>query len=264
MLQECLHNVQFAGIRRFHQGGRPVAGVRVHRHSERQEFVDQTRHAETGSIGQGCSAIGVPCLRIGSRRQKLQRLGFILVPNGQENIRTPTRVTKDADVTRLTGTVPMIGTVRSGLCVDSANDLYCSDTVGNRIYRYRSNGTVELFVGSGNQGAIDGNGVFTSFNGPTALACDSADNLYVWDSGNYIIRRINQARDVTTITKSGGGQNMDGIQGNISFNWVYSMAVDGNGNLIVAGYSCIRKLSADLRATTIPGSSWGILGWVVG
>ena len=33
------------------------------------------------------------------------------------------------------------------------------------------------------------------------LACDSADNIYVWDYGNALIRRINQNRDVVTITR---------------------------------------------------------------
>ncbi|MEI9962089.1 MAG: hypothetical protein WDM76_13450 [Limisphaerales bacterium] len=62
--------------------------------------------------------------------------------------------------------------------------------------------TNEVFVGSGNSGAIDGSGVFTSFSSPTQLACDAADNIYVWDGG-VRLRRINQNRDVTTSIASG-------------------------------------------------------------
>lgn len=63
----------------------------------------------------------------------------------------------------------------SGVCVDSVNNIYYSG--GNQIYRWSPNGAVEVFVGSGNQGSTDGNGIFTSFSGPGALAADDADNI---------------------------------------------------------------------------------------
>lgn len=99
------------------------------------------------------------------------------------------RVGTDAYVsaTLLSGTA-----VPWGVCADSQNNIYISDSQGNKIWRYRTNSVLEVFAGSGNSGATDGNGIFTSFNTPTALAADAADNIYVWDSGNHKIRRINQ------------------------------------------------------------------------
>jgi sugar lactone lactonase YvrE len=83
-------------------------------------------------------------------------------------------------------------TSSSGICFDSANNLYYSG--GNRIYRYNSStGTVAPFAGSGISGYFDGQGtLLTAFSNPTALACDQADNIYVWDSGNQRIRRVDQ------------------------------------------------------------------------
>src|ERR1017187_1447483 len=89
--------------------------------------------------------------------------------------------------------------IYSGICFDSANNLYYSG--GNRIYRYNpNNGSVQAFAGNGTAGKFDGQGpVFSQFSNPTALACDQADNIYVWDSGNASIRRIDQGQNVTTI-----------------------------------------------------------------
>jgi hypothetical protein len=121
------------------------------------------------------------------------------------------------------------GVVNSvGLCADSLNRVYISDSVGNKIYRWLTNGTLEVFVGSGNSGSIDGNGVFTSFSNPTALTCDFADNIYVFDAGSRI-RRVNQNRDVVTITGHPG--NSDGQGTNASFDTVFGMAADASGNI---------------------------------
>ena len=138
-----------------------------------------------------------------------------------------------------------------GVCADSQNNIYISDSQGNKIWRYRTNSVLEVFAGSGNSGAIDGNGVFTSFTTPTALAADTADNIYVWDSGNRKIRRINQNRDVVTIT-GGSATSTDGQ--NPSFNAVSSICVDGVGNLILACGASVRKMSVTTNGLTLAGS----------
>ena len=153
----------------------------------------------------------------------------------------------------------------SGLCVDSANNLYYSSGMfgGNKIYRWRTNGVVEVFAGSGNIGSADGNGIFTSFNSPTALASDSADNIYVWDSLNSLIRRINQNQDVATIAgKLGVSTSLDGTGTNAHFGGVYAMCADSSGNILVAcatdnsgnGGICVRKMNAQTNVTTVAGS----------
>jgi hypothetical protein len=136
-------------------------------------------------------------------------------------------------------------------CVDSANNIYVSDYLGQKNWRYKTNGVLEVFVGSGNTGSADGNGIFTSFNHPGALAADTADNIYVWDSSNYKIRRINQNRDVVTLSGGSSG-NSDGQ--NPSFNSVSAMCFDSSGNLILACGSSIRKMSVTTNGVTLAGS----------
>lgn len=137
-----------------------------------------------------------------------------------------------------------------GACVDSQNNVYISDSSANKIWRYGTNGVLEVFAGSGNPGTIDGNGIFDSFYAPTAIACDAADNIYVFDSSGYTLRRINQNRDVTTIA-GGSFSPTDGLAP--KFNPVIGMCSDGAGGLILACGSCVRKLLVASNSVTLAG-----------
>jgi hypothetical protein len=165
------------------------------------------------------------------------------------------RIGSDAHVTQME---PASLGLFKGICVDSANNVYVADSgsgTGNRIYRYRTNGIWEVFAGSGNSGSADGNGIFTSFYYPTTLAVDSADNIYVWDSLNYIIRRINPNRDVVTIAgKKGISSQSDGVGTNASFNSISGMCMDDSGNVILACGSSIRKMTSSTNVITMAGS----------
>lgn len=185
---------------------------------------------------------------------------YLVAPNGTSLI----RIEPNGYGTR----IPLSNSVRDqedGLCVDSRNNLYISYPADNRIFRYQTNGVLEVFAGSGNAGSVDGNGIFTSFNSPKALASDSADNIYVWDSKNHVIRRIGQNREVVTIAGNKsivwGSTDLDadGVGTNASFYNVNGMCADSSGNIYLACYtprggSAIRKLSPTTNVTTLAGS----------
>jgi sugar lactone lactonase YvrE len=143
-----------------------------------------------------------------------------------------------------------------GLAVDSANNLYISDYGALKIFRFRTNGTLETFVGSGNGGSVDGNGIFTSFNYPTAMTVDQGDNVYVFDA--QTIRKINQNRDVTTIA----GQpfvysDVDGLGTGARFNTVNGLGTDNSGNVFIVAGQSIRRLSIATNVSTVAGSFSG-------
>jgi hypothetical protein len=140
----------------------------------------------------------------------------------------------------------------SGICVDSANNLYYSTRT--QIYRLGANGTLDLFAGSGSTGSENGNGIYASFSGPGALAADEAENIYVWDAGNQLIRRIDQSQNVTTIAGNGSSANADGVGTAASFNSIYAMDADNFGNVFLACGSCIRKIDASTNVWTVAGS----------
>jgi len=143
----------------------------------------------------------------------------------------------------------------SGLCFDSANNLYYSG--GNRIYRYNPNDeSVQAIAGTGTAGNFDGQGpVYSQFSSPAVLACDPADNIYVWDSGNYTIRRMDLSHSVTTLTGKGYYySSIDGQGTNATFTAVSSIFADNSGNLYFVCGSCIRKMDAQTNVVTLAGS----------
>lgn len=144
-----------------------------------------------------------------------------------------------------------------GVCVDSVNNLYFTREL--RIFRYNpSTSESKVFAGSGNPGSRDGNWIFSSFNSPTALAVDAADNIYVWDADNRLIRRINQSRDVVTIAGTNNiycyNCDADGVGFEASFSKVNDLCVDRDGNLLLTCGTSIRKINIATNVMTLAGS----------
>ena len=89
----------------------------------------------------------------------------------------------------------------SGLAFDSAGNLYIADT-GNNVIRKITGGNITTVAGQAGQGGGYGGdgGAATSanLNGPTAVAVDSAGNLYIADTGNNLIRRVDTTTSIIT------------------------------------------------------------------
>jgi sugar lactone lactonase YvrE len=76
-----------------------------------------------------------------------------------------------------------------GITIDAAGNLYVADTVNNRIRKITPAGEVSTLAG-GEEGFADGIGSDARFNAPSGIAIDAAGNLYVADSRNHRIRKI--------------------------------------------------------------------------
>ena len=159
------------------------------------------------------------------------------------------KITSDAQVTFTN--LPLSGP--SGLCADSSGNIYVSSV--NRIYRYDTNAALTVFAGSGNRGYADGTGIFTAFTSPTAMAVDAANDIYVWDSGNDLIRKIDQSQKVTTVAgKKGFIYDADGFGTNAAFGLVGGLCSDSRGNIIVTCGSSVREVSVTGDVTTLAGN----------
>jgi len=82
----------------------------------------------------------------------------------------------------------------TGLAMDSAGNLFVADT-GNNEIREINGGTynVTAIAGTGQAGASGNGGTATGaqLNAPTGVAVDAADNVYIADTGNSVIRVVN-------------------------------------------------------------------------
>ena len=154
----------------------------------------------------------------------------------------------------------------AGIHVDAGGIAWIADTGNHAIRRVTSTGTVTTFAGvSRVSGDADGGpGVATFFN-PEGITGDLAGNLYVADTGNHAIRKIDPFGTVTTLAGKlpgdplGKSGDSDGVGRQASFANPSGLALDGAGNLYVADTSnnVIRKVTPAGVVSTVAGVSRG-------
>ena len=86
--------------------------------------------------------------------------------------------------------VPGLFSSPQGVAVDSSGNVYVADTANSRIQQITSAGVVSTLAGSGTPGYKDATGTAAQFHHPIGVAVDSSGNLYVADTGNHTIRKI--------------------------------------------------------------------------
>ncbi len=86
-----------------------------------------------------------------------------------------------------------------GLAVDDAGVVFVADTYNDRIRRIAPDGTVTTVAGSGQPGDADGAAPASGFDTPSGIAVAADGTLFVADTGNHAVRRIDKAGNVTTI-----------------------------------------------------------------
>jgi len=105
-------------------------------------------------------------------------------------------------------TNPLLPVSPRNLRFDSQGNLYIADTGNSRILKVAAaDSTVSCLAGGGTpddygnyqSGYQDGPAATALFNAPTDIAIDSAGNVYVADSGNGLIRKIDTNNNVTTL-----------------------------------------------------------------
>ncbi|WP_445713509.1 T9SS type A sorting domain-containing protein [Flavobacterium sp.] len=144
------------------------------------------------------------------------------------------------------------------LAVDSNGNVFVLDNGNHCVRKITPSGDVSTFAGSapGNQ---DGQGVNAKFNTPLGMAIDNFDNLYIADTGNNKIRKIDPSGNVSSIAGYTTSGNQDGNGFFARFNSPRDLVVDVNGNIYVADTSNhrIRKISPNGDVTTFAGSIQG-------
>ena len=153
--------------------------------------------------------------------------------------------------------------------MDGAGNLYIADTYNHCIRRVDSAGTITTVAGIG-RGGFWGDGgpaISAPLRWPRGVAIDGAGNLYIADSGNDRIRRVDSSGTITTIAGVGHGtfSEADGPAIAVVLNIPMGLAFDGTGNLYIAdtGHHHIRRMDPEGIITTIAGAR-NILGYAYG
>src|SRR5262245_45892585 len=162
-----------------------------------------------------------------------------------------------------TGALLAGGSTHSGLAMDSAGNLYISDTNNQRIRKVNTSGIITTVAGNGALGFSGDNGPATSamLNDPQGIAVDSAGNLYIADASNSRIRKVSPAGIITTV--AGNGNVVDSGDGgpatSAAVDRPAGVTVDSAGNLYIAEGRRIRKVNAAGIISTVAGT--GVLGF---
>jgi sugar lactone lactonase YvrE len=150
----------------------------------------------------------------------------------------------------------------AGIAVDNSGNVYIADTLARIVRKVNAaDGVITNYAGTGERGASGDGGPATlaKLSDPTGLAVDGQGNLYIADTGNHVIRRVNAANGlISTVAGSfsAGFAGDNGLANAAKLNFPTSVAVDGQGNLYIADTANhrIRKVGTSGLISTIAGA----------
>ncbi|MFY9225167.1 MAG: IPT/TIG domain-containing protein [Blastocatellia bacterium] len=185
---------------------------------------------------------------------------------------------KDGEITTIAGGVPFLGDSGKatsaamhpiGVALDSSGNVFVVDSTNHRIRKIDTTGVITTVAGNGTAG-FSGDGspaISASLNTPEAITLDQAGNLFIADSLNSRVRRVDAITGLITTVAGNGSYNFTGDGGlaNVaSLNQPGGVAVDNKGNVFIADTENhrIRKVDAQtgIITTAVGNGTSGFFG----
>ncbi len=164
----------------------------------------------------------------------------------------------------------------TGIAFDLAGNMFVADNTGQVVLKMNALGDVNTVAGVGSDGGgpgvagYNGDNQFgyeAELNFPTAVATDGAGNVYIADSLNYRIRRVDAVTDfITTVAGNGTqGDSGDGAAATSAEINAYSVATDLAGDLFIASGNTptgivVRQVNTSGNISTYAGGGSGAIG----
>jgi DNA-binding beta-propeller fold protein YncE len=142
------------------------------------------------------------------------------------------------------------------IAVDGDGNIVVADLSNHCVRKITPQGLVSTLAGTGEGGHRDGEGTLAQFKYPSGITVDGDGNVFVADSVNHRVRKITPRGIVSTLAGTGEEGHRDG-EGNVAqFNFPSGIAVDGDGNAIVADQNNnrIRKITPHGLVSTLAGT----------
>jgi sugar lactone lactonase YvrE len=174
-----------------------------------------------------------------------------------------------AGAANTTGFVDAVGAAArfsypAGLVADASGALYLAD-VGNFALRRidTSTGAVKTFLGANSAGDADGTGTAARFREPAGILADPSGALYVADTKNHVLRRVDRPSGAVTTIAGASGQpgQADGAAADARFNFPSGLAKDGDTLYVAdAANKAIRRFDVgkgQVSTLALPATTFG-------
>jgi len=153
-----------------------------------------------------------------------------------------------------------------GVTLDAAGNLYIADT-GDQIVRIvnANTGIITTVAGTNAQPGFSGDGgsaKSAKLHGPSGLAVDKAGNLYISDTLNNRVRKVDTNGNISTYAGSSvtlpSGVGDGGLAINANLNTPKGLAIDSSGNLYIADFGNyrVRKVDTSGNISTVAGNGF--------
>ena len=134
------------------------------------------------------------------------------------------------------------------VAADAAGNVYVADYSNQRVRKVDATGTITTIAGTGERGYAGDGGpaVDAQLSSPNGLLVDVAGNVYISDSGNARVRKIDASGTIETVAGPGEpgilGTGGPAIEARLGY--PRGLAMDASGSLFIAesGYDIVRKI----------------------
>ena len=155
--------------------------------------------------------------------------------------------------------IPLI--LPSAIVFDPEGNLYLAETANHVVRKVDTTGAITIVAGTGTQGfsGDSGSAIAAQLDSPQGLAIDANQNLYIADTHNHRIRKLNLTTGIITTVAGSSTPGFDGDNGPATtahLNLPTAITLDSANNLYLADTQNhrVRKVASTGIITTIAGN----------
>jgi sugar lactone lactonase YvrE len=148
------------------------------------------------------------------------------------------------------------------VALDAGGNLLIADTYNHRVRRVDRKGIITTLAGNGRGGYAGDGGpaAKASLNNPQGIALGRDGTLFIADTYNHVVRRVDPAGTITTFAGTEAGLAGDGGPANraqLSLPMAVAVAPDGSVAISDAGNNRLRRVDPAGRIETVLGTGPG-------